>query len=122
MNGENNEGRWSRIFHDLTLVFAIIFVGLFIFLLTKLGAERGNYVKITVDGGDPIYYSLAYTGEYSLNGGTNILVVSDGMVSVKDADCPDKVCEHSGEISRVGERIVCLPNRVYIEIVAERGD
>jgi hypothetical protein len=32
------------------------------------------------------------------------------------ADCPDKLCIRQGIVSRSGERIVCLPNRVSITI------
>lgn len=122
MQEENEEVRENKLFYDLTLIFAIAFVGLFIYLLTMLWAERGEYVRVTVDNGEPMYYSLDFDGNYSLNGGTNTLIVSDGKASIARADCPDKVCEHSGKISKVGERIVCLPNRVYVEIVSERSE
>jgi hypothetical protein len=36
---------------------------------------------------------------------------------MKSADCPDKTCVTiGGRISRAGERIVCLPNSLIIEI------
>ncbi len=122
MNSENEESKESRIFRDITLVFAVAFVGLFIYLITLVAAMPGEYVKVTVDNGAPSFYSLSVKGDYQLNGGTNTLVISGGKAYIKDADCPDKVCENSGKISRVGERVVCLPNRVYVEIVGERGD
>ncbi|MBQ8879303.1 MAG: NusG domain II-containing protein [Clostridia bacterium] len=122
MNSDLKEERSSRIFRDITLVFAVAFVGLFIYLITLITAKPGGYVKVTIDNGTPIYYSLSSRGDYQLNGGTNTLVISGGKAFIKDADCPDKVCENSGKISRVGERVVCLPNRVYVEIVEERGD
>jgi len=33
---------------------------------------------------------------------------------VKDVVCPDKLCQKTGVISKVGQSIVCLPNRVNI--------
>ena len=44
------------------------------------------------------------------------LVIEDGYVYVKDADCPDKVCEHTGRISRSGEVIACLPSGIVITV------
>ena len=49
-------------------------------------------------------------------GGTNRLHISGGKVWVTDASCPDKICEHYGRISGDGEVIVCLPNRLIIQI------
>lgn len=46
----------------------------------------------------------------------NILEVKDGQIRMVKADCPDKVCIHSGPISEVYETIVCLPNRLIVEI------
>ncbi|MCH5351499.1 MAG: NusG domain II-containing protein [Clostridiales bacterium] len=39
-----------------------------------------------------------------------------GKVWVTDSDCPDKICEHTGKISRAGESIVCLPYGIVITI------
>lgn len=47
------------------------------------------------------------------------VVIENGQVYVADADCPDKVCQHTGKISRENQTIVCLPNRVTITITGE---
>ncbi len=39
-----------------------------------------------------------------------------------DADCPDKICIQTGEIHQVGRNIVCLPNKVHVEIVGSSED
>ena len=62
---------------------------------------------------------------HGYQGGSNIIVVDNGQVYMTDADCPDKLCERTGRISRTGESIVCLPHRVVVEIqgnTAERID
>ena len=42
---------------------------------------------------------------------------------MSEADCPDKVCMGMGKISRNGEFIACLPNRllVVVEGAAEQS-
>ena len=45
-----------------------------------------------------------------------VLLPSGGKVWVTDASCPDKICEHYGKISGDGEVIVCLPNRLIIQV------
>ncbi|MDD3705993.1 MAG: NusG domain II-containing protein [Clostridiaceae bacterium] len=44
------------------------------------------------------------------------IVVDENGAYVKDVVCPDKVCQKTGLINRVGQSIVCLPNRVVIYI------
>jgi len=45
------------------------------------------------------------------------LVINKGEVYMESADCPNQICVHHSRISRKGETIVCLPNRVVIEII-----
>jgi len=40
---------------------------------------------------------------------------------VAQADCPDKICVHTGPISQEGEVIACLPHGVIIYIPWEEG-
>ena len=38
------------------------------------------------------------------------------------ADCPDQLCIHQGPIHIQGETIVCLPNRVVVEITGNDAE
>ena len=49
--------------------------------------------------------------------GKCILVISDGKADMESADCPNQICVHHSAISHTGETIVCLPNRVVIEVI-----
>ena len=46
----------------------------------------------------------------------NVVVIRDGTVSVTEASCKNQVCVKHGAISRPGESIVCLPNRLVVRI------
>lgn len=46
----------------------------------------------------------------------NVVEISGGTVSVTEASCKNQVCVKHGEISRSGESIVCLPNRLVVRI------
>ncbi|MBI4712834.1 MAG: NusG domain II-containing protein [Planctomycetes bacterium] len=40
-------------------------------------------------------------------------------VHILHSDCPAQVCVHTGWIKNIGETIICLPNKVLLEI---KGD
>ena len=46
----------------------------------------------------------------------NLLMISDGTAFVSDADCPDKLCVHQKPVSKNHESIICLPNKVIVEV------
>ena len=111
----------SKLIFSIILIFALIAIGVSSYLIIELNKNEGKAVVISINGEHVARYFLAENGEYILNGGTNLLVIKDGEAYMKSADCPDKLCIHQGKISRTGERIVCLPNRLMAEIIGD-GD
>ena len=112
----------KKHYNDIVLILALLIVALSVFIIWRVSREDGAYAVVTVDGEEIGRYSLSEDGEYSLLDGKNTLVISDGEAYMSHADCPDKVCVHTGRVSLSGERIVCLPNRLEVRIVsAEDG-
>lgn len=68
--------------------------------------------SLPLDGFDAPY-RFTVTGE---NGCINELEVRSGSIGVVSADCPDKLCVHQGFIDRSGFPIVCLPNKLVIQL------
>ncbi|MDZ7270921.1 MAG: NusG domain II-containing protein [candidate division KSB1 bacterium] len=52
--------------------------------------------------------------------GTTIVEVHDGAAWVSASDCPMHLCVRMGKISRAGEVVVCIPNRVVVRIEGRR--
>lgn len=50
------------------------------------------------------------------NGKHMVVAVGSRGVYVKKAVCPDRLCQRMGTISKPGQTIVCLPNKVVISI------
>lgn len=107
----------KRIFADIVLICILLVLALSVFLIVELTRREGAYVVVSVDGGEVCRYSLSEDGEFLLNGGTNTLVISGGEAYISEADCPDGLCVSQGRISRTGQTVVCLPNRVMLRIV-----
>ena len=117
MNNLAESGKRRKIIADLILIFCVVLVALSVFLVAFLRSEDGVFVSVRIGDGESVMYSLSEDGEYKLLGGKNILVIKDGKAYMSHADCPDKTCVRTGGISKTGEQIICLPNRVYISII-----
>lgn len=63
-------------------------------------------------------YILPVTGE----NGTNTISLENGRIRVSEADCPDQVCVNQGWQSSGITPIVCLPNKLVIELERYKSD
>lgn len=84
-----------------------------------------KYAKITVDRKH--YQTVELTEqeqiiEIGTDRGVNVIQIADGGVRMIEADCPDDLCMLMGFKDRVGETIVCLPNRVLVEIIGDTDE
>ena len=109
----------KKIIYDIILGAALLLVALSAFLFVELSRDAGSIVTVEINGEPFASYPLGEDGRYELSGGKNVLVIENGRAYMESADCPDKVCVRTGKISRVGEQIVCLPNRTLVRIVGE---
>jgi hypothetical protein len=46
--------------------------------------------------------------------------IKGGRIRVAESDCPKGVCKHVGWVRTPGRSIVCVPNKVLIELRGER--
>ena len=102
---------------DWVLIAVIICVtGLALFLHEFIGGKGAGCATVKVRGEIEGIYSLAEDRTIEINGGTNILQIKNGTVDMTTADCPDKLCVNQKSISKNGESIICLPNKVVVTI------
>lgn len=91
------------------------------------GASGARIAHITIDGEqireiDLRQVWLPYTFTVEGPGGfSNTIRVEHGRICVESAGCPDQICVKQGYISDDLIPIVCLPNRLMIEITGEGG-
>jgi len=62
---------------------------------------------------------LSKDGIISILNGKMQIEVDKGKIRVLDSDCPNHNCVKMGWIQNKGQTIVCVPNRVLIEIKSE---
>ncbi len=107
---------------DIILIVSICIIALLSYVLILNNKKPGAEVIIRVDGVEVARYNLDIDGTYELNGGTNILVIKDKEAYLIDANCPDKLCINQGKISKNGETITCLPNKLTVTVVGNKND
>lgn len=100
---------------DIIFIAAIIIVAAVLFGIFLTG-EKGATAVVTVNGKETARYPLSVDGTFALNGGSNILVIENGEAYLKDANCPDKLCVKMGRISKTGQSVTCLPNKLNVRI------
>lgn len=103
----------KRDFILIAVLLAVSALGLLFVLLFRADGAR---VVVKVDGAEVCEYSLYENGSFTLNGGTNILVIEDGCAYLSDASCPDHLCVKQGRISKTGQTITCLPNKLTVTV------
>lgn len=106
----------------LLILIVVIFSIISLIFVNKSVISYGEkYVSIQVDGKEikKVIFDSSVVGKtipIRTEYGYNLIEIGDEKVRVIEADCPDKLDVKQGYISKVGEIIVCLPNRLVIEI------
>ena len=110
-------GRKQRNILILALVVLVVLAAFWI-QRQRLSPE-GTKAVVQVGGQGKQELDLSKDQEFWVGDpeiGRNLIRVEEGAVMVVQADCPDKICVHTGPISQEGEVIACLPHGVMIYI------
>ncbi|MGN0733760.1 MAG: NusG domain II-containing protein [Emergencia sp.] len=104
---------------DIILFIVLVAASLAVTAAALSGGDEGERVRISVDGKTYGVYSLYEdrTVEIKQDKSINKITIKDGHVQMSDSTCRNQVCVDTGEISRTSQSIVCLPNKVMVEIV-----
>lgn len=112
--------RWL-IFLLILIIGAVLSINAY--RLSQAKAYSGTkYARIELNG--DFYKQVELTEskqeiEISTERGYDLLQISDRGIQVIRSDCPEKICMAYGFIDRIGEMIVCLPNRMTVEVIGE---
>ena len=110
---------------DIILLAGVVLIGAVFGAVLLLGSHKGAQVRVRTSDEVTATYSLDEDGTYVLeneDGGTNTLVIENGEAYVTEASCPDGICKNMGKISKSGQSIVCLPNKVVIDIIGDGAE
>lgn len=108
---------------DIILAVLLIAAGLAASYILSFGQKSGEQLVITADGSEFGTYSLLEDREITVeqNDHINKVTIHDSKVSMSFSDCKGQDCVNHNEISLSGENIICLPNKVVLEITGTDG-
>ena len=104
--------------YDIGLALGLVVISIFLIGMSLFVSQGGkaeiyinNHLMDTVD--------LSVDREYEFTGELSVVkvVVDNCEIRVTESGCPLKLCQRRGAVSRIGESIVCLPNKFAIIVV-----
>lgn len=97
------------IFLSVLLLSALAF-----FVRFLINFEKASLVTV-VKNGETVYSASVFENKTIYLEG-NTVEIKNGSVRVVNAKCKNQICVGHKAISKKGESIVCLPNKVIVEI------
>jgi len=108
---------------DIILLIVLVIAGLAVSWLSVSDSVTGQTALVTVDGETYGEYPLSENQTIVIknNGHTNKITIKNGTVQMTYSDCANQTCVKQGAISKTSQSIICLPNRVTVEIKGGEG-
>ena len=111
----------------IAVLLILSFTPHLIFFKTSQKSSKNNYAIVKVDG--KIHKKIGLSNvkksekvNLNLPNGKNTLLVENNSIEMKSANCNDALCVKQGNISKVGQTIICLPHKLIIEIKGDELD
>ncbi len=105
---------------DVVLIVLILSFSTGAILFTRLGLNwqlpKIPEASVYHEGKLLKHLKLDKDQEIILLDGKMLIEVKEGRIRAKKSDCPRKICVNTGWIKTPGQIIVCVPNKILIEI------
>lgn len=120
-----SKGRPNQVLKlgDIVLILMVI-IGLAFLSFHLYGNDQGNKEVMIIGQNFRGVYPIEKNRKIEVKGplGDTIVVIENGKAWIEYSPCREKICMKMGKISRVGQQVVCVPNRVLVEIEGRNGD
>ncbi len=109
---------------DFILIGLILFFSTGVIFFSKAGLNwqlsEGSEAFVYQEGRLAKHLRLEKHQNFTLNDGKIIIEIKQGRIRIRKSDCPRQICVNTGWIKTPGQVIVCVPNKILIEIKSEK--
>lgn len=112
---------------DKILIVLILLIGISFLGYKHFTKEISTDMKVLIYIDSKLYKEEFITNkdkkiEIDNEYGHNIIHIHNGGVEMLESDCDNKVCLDTGFIEGKNEMIVCLPHKLFIQIVSTKDE
>lgn len=103
---------------DIKLIIVILIIVIILIIVQLLNKTKANVALVYYESDIILTIDLSIDKEYTVKGanGDVIIQVLDNKIKVKEENSNYHLCSKQGYISNSNESIVCLPNKIIIEL------
>ncbi len=118
---ENNN---KSLVKPLDLLVVLIVLLFCVCPLILRGKSSPEYVSISLNGNTILNLDMHTDTLVTVVGECGLFAVriKNCAASIESSKCPEQICVHAHPISRTGESIICVPNRIIITIQGRQRD
>jgi len=108
---------------DMVILGFLILLTALSFFTFHLLKPRAKDVWISVNGRPLGFYPLNKDRTIRVQGpiGTTVIRIHNGQAAIIEAPCAHKLCQKMGPIPARGDVMICIPNRIVVEIKHRKG-
>lgn len=106
---------------DLLLIGFMLLIAAVLLIGRSAFSHKGTAAIVTTPS-KTFTLALSKDRELTLEGRNGIRVVlevKEGRVRFKQSSCPDKICVHTGWLSKAGQSAACVPAGISIRVSGE---
>ncbi|MCM1543978.1 MAG: NusG domain II-containing protein [Ruminococcus sp.] len=101
---------------DILIIVSLCIICVLLFIPSFMPSESVTAL-VYLDGELKNEIELASVeDEQTLNVGGCVLMIHSDAVEFFSSDCPDKLCVKKGRLSKAGDTMACVPNKVVVTL------
>ena len=99
----------------IIIVLMLLTAALFQLFMRQSGT--GEACRVLYNGAVVKTVSLGVDGDFTVHEAPDMVFeIKGGRVAAARSGCPDKTCVNTGFIGSHAQKIVCLPNKIVVEV------